>query len=149
MAREVVQRVTDDLDGSPDAATIQFALDGRAYQIDLSPRNEAKFRDALAPFVDNATKVRPERRSGRAATSRKGPLRESDRERAQLVRQWALDNGVQLAARGRLAQAVMDAFDDDNVPALYEAAGLEYEAEPEEKPKRSRRKPADVEFSES
>jgi hypothetical protein len=51
---------------------------------------------------------------------------------------------VQLPSRGRVAQAVLDAVADEDVPALYEAVGLEYE--PETKPKRSRRTPTEVEF---
>jgi nucleoid-associated protein Lsr2 len=152
MAREVIQRVTDDLDGSPDAATIQFSLDGYAYEIDLGPRNEARFRDVLAPFVERAAKVRHDRRPGRGG-QRSTASRDGDKERAQLVRQWALDNGVQLAARGRIAVGVLDAYDGENVAALHEAVGLEYEpeidAEVEARPKRSRGKAAEVMFSES
>ena len=148
MAREVIQRVTDDLDGSADAATIRFALDGQHYEIDLAPRNEAKFRDLLAPFVEHAAKVRDEPRSaGRGRRAESG--RDGDKDRAQLVRQWALDNGVQLASRGRISQGVLNAYEARDVAALFEAAGLPYEEEEStEKPKRSRRK-SEVQFSES
>lgn len=43
MAKEVTQRVIDDLDGTPDAATIEFAVDGRSYTIDLGPRTKRSF----------------------------------------------------------------------------------------------------------
>ena len=147
MARETVQRVTDDLDGSTDAATIRFALDGYHYEIDLGPRNEARLRDALEPFLARATKVRvghkPTRRGPRAQASPEG-----DTQHAQRVRQWALDNGVQLATRGRLAVSVLDAYTQNSIPALYEAAGLDYEPPAEAKPARSRRKAANPTFSE-
>jgi hypothetical protein len=152
MVREVIQRVTDDLDGSPDAAQIEFALDGHTYTIDLAPRNEAKLRDALAPFLEHASKVRAEPRR-RGSAGGQAPARTTDRERNQAIRAWALENGVELATRGRIATGVVEAFDDQDVAALFAAAGLEYEAEPEtdaeteERPRRSRRKTADVEFS--
>jgi hypothetical protein len=135
MARHVVHRITDDLDGSPDAATIQFSLDGHAYEIDLGPRGEAKFRDVLAPFIDRATMVNDNRKASRGRGSRASG--QADPQLASRARQWALDNGVQLPARGRIARTVLDAMAEDNVPALYEAVGLEYEAP--KKPRRSAR----------
>src|SRR5215207_5460564 len=49
MARQTV--TTDDVDGSPDARTLTFSYDGQRYEIDLSPENQEKFRQALAPFL--------------------------------------------------------------------------------------------------
>ena len=144
MARHVVHHVTDDLDGSPDAATIQFFIDGHAYEIDLAPRNEAKFRDVLAPFIDHATPVDDSRRTSSGRGSRNLTADSADRDRAARARQWALDNGVELPARGRVARAVLDAMADGDVPALYEAVGLEYEAE--SKPKRSVRNAPRMKF---
>ena len=144
MARQLVQHVTDDLDGSPEAATIQFSLDGRVYEIDLGPRNEAKFRDALAPFISHGTQLGTGRKRRGSRQSHVDTADRAGRDLARRARQWALEQGVQLPSRGRVAQAVLDAVADENVPALYEAAGLEYEAET--KPRRSRRKPAAIEF---
>ena len=135
MARHVFHQVTDDLDGSPDAATIQFSLDGHAYEIDLGPRSEAKLRGVLAPFIDRATVVSDNRKTPRGRESRASG--QADPQLAARARQWALDNGVQLPTRGRIARPVLDAMAEDNVPALYEAVGLEYEAP--KKPKRSAR----------
>ena len=49
-------RFVDDLDGSEASGTINFGLDGRRYEIDLSEDNAGKLRDALAPFVGDARK---------------------------------------------------------------------------------------------
>ena len=144
MARRVVHHVIDDLDGSPDATTIHFSLDGRAYEIDLSSRNEAKLRDALSPFISHGKRLATGRKRPGGRLSRIETTDQTDRDQAQRARRWALDHGVQLPSRGRVAQAVLDALADDNVPALYEAVGLEFEAET--KPTRSRRKPARIEF---
>jgi len=48
MAQKVDVRFVDDLDGSEASGTVSFALDGRAYEIDLSEENAAKLRDSLA-----------------------------------------------------------------------------------------------------
>ncbi|MFG1952459.1 Lsr2 family protein [Micromonospora sp. NPDC048830] len=52
MATKTVVVVTDDLDHSTDnVATHHFALDGVAYEIDLSPHNLQRMREALAPYI--------------------------------------------------------------------------------------------------
>jgi nucleoid-associated protein Lsr2 len=45
MARQIT--ITDDLDGSPNAETTSYSFDGQDYEIDLSPENREKFRQAL------------------------------------------------------------------------------------------------------
>ena len=54
--REV--RLIDDLDGEAADETIEFGIDGKNYEIDLSKDNASKLRDALAAYVASA------RRSG-------------------------------------------------------------------------------------
>ena len=49
MARQIA--ITDDMDGSPNAQTISYNFDGQDYEIDLSPENREKFRQALAPYL--------------------------------------------------------------------------------------------------
>ena len=48
MAKKTVVLLTDDLDGSDAEETVSFMLDGRTYEIDLSKKNAAKLRKALA-----------------------------------------------------------------------------------------------------
>ena len=48
MATLTTVTVVDDLDGSEAAESVEFALDGVAYEIDLSEDNAEKLRDALA-----------------------------------------------------------------------------------------------------
>ncbi len=64
MAQKVDVRFVDDLDGSEAAGTVTFALDGKAYEIDLSDENAARLRDSLATFVAAA------RRTGRGLLPR-------------------------------------------------------------------------------
>jgi hypothetical protein len=74
MAQQVNVKFVDDLDGSAAAGTVSFALDGRAYEIDLSDDNAAKLRDSLALFVAAARKER------RIRCHRRPPHTEDDRK---------------------------------------------------------------------
>jgi hypothetical protein len=52
MAKTVVVKLTDDIDGGDADETVHFALDGRSYEIDLSSANAATFRHALKAYVE-------------------------------------------------------------------------------------------------
>jgi hypothetical protein len=62
LARYVMTRLVDDLDGSEAATTLSFSLDGHSYEIDLSEPHLVAFQQALAPFVTAARKLPGERR---------------------------------------------------------------------------------------
>ena len=51
MAKTVIVKLTDDLDGGDADETVYFALDGKSYEIDVSTANAAKLRGALEPFI--------------------------------------------------------------------------------------------------
>jgi len=67
MAKTVVTQLTDDIDGSEADETVVFGLDGKTYEIDLSKRNAAALRKALAPYIEHA------RSAGRATRRRRAP----------------------------------------------------------------------------
>jgi hypothetical protein len=67
VAKTVIVKLTDDLDGSDADETVRFALDGTSYEIDLNAANAAKLRGALEPFVARA--VRPGRASRNGAAA--------------------------------------------------------------------------------
>ena len=50
MAQRVQIILEDDYDGGTAVETVSFALDGAEYEIDLSAKNAAGLRDALAPW---------------------------------------------------------------------------------------------------
>jgi hypothetical protein len=52
MAKTVIVKLTDDIDGGDADETIHFALDGRSYEVDLSAVNATKLRDALKPYIE-------------------------------------------------------------------------------------------------
>jgi hypothetical protein len=103
----------DDLDESPDAQPITFALEGKEYQIDLSEKNAERLRSALQEFIGKARPVVPRPVTSLASerTSRRRSSG-SGRDDIQAIRQWANDNGYELPPRGRIKQSVIDAYDE-------------------------------------
>jgi hypothetical protein len=119
MAKEYIQKVTDDLDGSDGATTIRFGLDGVEWTIDLNAKNENDMRTKIGPFLDSARRVRTGGRAGASSASR------TDKERNAAIREWALSEGVELNARGRIANAVQQAYESQDGDALRDALGVE------------------------
>ena len=79
MTKKIHVHLIDDLDASEASETVQFEVDGRNYEIDLSSRNAQKFRAEIAPYIAHARRViTPVRRRGRAGTG-SGPPRGRDR----------------------------------------------------------------------
>lgn len=89
--------------------TVRFSLDGTDFEIDLSADNQARLRDKLTRFVENATPVRAPRARGRN-TGRVSRPPASNPEQTQAIRAWAAANGYEVSARGRISRAVQDAF---------------------------------------
>jgi hypothetical protein len=143
MAKQVIQRLVDDIDGSEATETVSFDVDGHSYQIDLSDYHAEELRAKFGPFVGVARRVRHP--TGHARSNARGAVTDKDRNSA--IRQWALHEGVQLPTRGRIAGAVQAAYDARDATALYAATGLEREEEPA--PKTTRRRPAKAAFSAS
>ena len=42
MAKTVIVKLVDDIDGSDADETVQFALDGKSYEVDLSTANASR-----------------------------------------------------------------------------------------------------------
>lgn len=57
VAKQIIHKLVDDLDGGDADETVKFALDGVQYEIDLSASNAGKLRDVFAPYIANGTKV--------------------------------------------------------------------------------------------
>jgi hypothetical protein len=112
MARRVITTLIDDLDGKKADRTVEFALDGTSYTIDLSEANAGKLRKALDPFIAAGTRVG--RGSARASARNTGALASSrsasSRDENKAIRDWAARNGYQISERGRIPQTVSDAY---------------------------------------
>ena len=107
MAQKVQVVLIDDIDGGEAKETVTFGLDGATYEIDLSDRNAAQLRDALAHWVGNARRV-----SGRSSrpTGRRGGGSSSSSTDTTAVRAWAKENGYKVSERGRIASEVQEAY---------------------------------------
>jgi hypothetical protein len=108
MAQRVQVLLTDDLDGGEATETVSFALDGTAYEIDLSTANAKQLRTDLGPWAEHA------RRAGTQTTGNGTTKRRSRpaRERTADIRRWARDEkhyGV--SDRGRLSPAIVAEYD--------------------------------------
>src|SRR6478735_4169059 len=102
--------MVDDLDGSAeDADTMRFSLDGTDFEIDLSRSNADRLRDKLARFVDSASPLHP--RSARKPRTRVTRPIASGSDQTRAIRTWAIANGYQVSARGRVPKNVIEAFD--------------------------------------
>jgi Lsr2 len=109
--REV--RLIDDLDGESADETIEFGIDGKNYEIDLSKDNAGKLRDALAAYVAAARRSggRRSRSTASAAPARRPSI---DREQNQAIREWARKRGMKVSDRGRIPAEVLEAYHKEN-----------------------------------
>ncbi|GAB4582699.1 Lsr2 family protein [Nocardia sp. NPDC127526] len=113
MAKKVTVSLIDDVDGESIAdETIEFAIDGVSYEIDLSTANAAKLRDGLEVWVSNARRVSGRRRTKAAAAATAGPKSRVsiDREQSAAIREWARRNGHKVSARGRISADITEAY---------------------------------------
>jgi hypothetical protein len=117
MAQKVVVELVDDLDGtaSDDISTVVFGLDGAQYEIDLNGDNADRLRDVLGSYVTAARRTggRVKRVTPPSSTAI-SPA--AGREQTKAIRDWARNNGFDLADRGRIPAHVIDAFDNAHKP---------------------------------
>jgi Lsr2 len=103
MQRVEVQ-LEDDLTGGPADETVEFGVDGRAYELDLNARHAADLRHRLAPFVERARLVPQRRFKGTARSA-------ASRARSRQIRAWAERQGFAVSAHGRLPANVIDEYE--------------------------------------
>jgi hypothetical protein len=93
MAKRTSTVFIDDLDGSEAEGTVSFYLDGTYYEIDLNAAHARELRDTLARYTAAG------RRAGSARKARKTTVTRVD---SSEIRNWARENGIEVAGRGRL-----------------------------------------------
>lgn len=110
VAKQIIHKLVDDLDGGDADETVKFALDGVQYEIDLSAANAEKLRDVFATYIAHGTKVGRGGVvvGGRAARGRGGAT--ADREQNKAIRAWAKKAGKDISARGRIPQEIVDEY---------------------------------------
>ena len=109
MAKTVIVKLTDDIDGGDTDETLRFSLDGKTYEIDLNAANAAKLRSALQPYIEygratgDATGSRAAR-STNAAEPKTLYSQLSAEEKARF-RSWA-----EMATAKRISDARVDSW---------------------------------------
>lgn len=102
MARKTFVELIDDLDGSRADSTLQFALEGVEYEIDLSKEHVEELHADFTKWIVAARRV-----GGRARRSSGVPS--SAKETAK-IRTWARENGYDVSDRGRISADVREAY---------------------------------------
>lgn len=112
MVQRVRTHLEDDIHGGEAQHTIQFAVDGVHYEIDLNDHNAAELRKAFEHWTTHARKAPAPRGRARAAAA---PRSHATRSKAELVaiREWARHHGHTVSDRGRIPARII---------AEYEAA---------------------------
>jgi Lsr2 len=105
MSKSVSVIITDDFDGSENAETVSFGLDGVTYEVDLGKKNRARLEKALAPFIEAGRRV-PRGGRRRGASRPGGP----SADRAE-VRAWARTAGLKVSERGRMSSDIMRQYE--------------------------------------
>jgi hypothetical protein len=103
MAKTVNVLVTDDIDGSAGAGPVAFGYQNASYEIDLSPKNKAKFEEALAPFIQAA-------RRSPGGSSRRATRTTAHRLDRAAIRTWAREQGIAISDRGRLSTEIINKY---------------------------------------
>ncbi len=119
-------RVTlvDDLDGADADETINFSVNGKYYEIDLSVKNAKKFYEFMQTYTVHGRRVtaaRPGRRTNAptapAPTSAATPAARpttyarTSKDQNKAIREWAKKNGHEIPARGRIPNHIQEAFE--------------------------------------
>jgi hypothetical protein len=133
--KEVLEQLYDDLvfhqsEGTEKVRateTVQFAVNGQAFEIDLSDDNAAAFEEIIRPFREAARTVEARKsgsksKKGAASTAvstttaggtatKKTSSGKAVDEENQKIRTWAKEKGgFDISDRGRIPQEVKDAY---------------------------------------
>ena len=126
MAQKTIVTLIDDLTGeeAADITTVEFALEGVSYEIDLANDNAAKLRDNLSRYVAAARKTngrRPGTRGNDRSAARGGNGNAArsgyNRDTLRAIREWAKQNGHSVSDRGRLPLNVLNAWEANHQAA--------------------------------
>lgn len=123
MAKQVTIQLVDDIDGSVIAdeagESIEFAVSGVEYVIDLKSKNASEFHRKLGYYIEHATRVggRKRKASPASAGAASAPVVSSaaagkrDPAQTRAIRQWAADQGYDINDRGRIPAEIVEAFE--------------------------------------
>ncbi|WP_032403811.1 histone-like nucleoid-structuring protein Lsr2 [Rhodococcoides fascians] len=118
MAKRVTTQLVDDIDGSviddESGETIEFAVNGVEYVIDLKAKNATEFHRKLDYYIEHSTRVGGRKRkpspAGATTTVKTGTPATRDPAQVRAIRQWAADEGYEISDRGRIPAAIEEAY---------------------------------------
>ena len=93
MAKTVIVKLTDDIDGGDAEETVHFSLDGKSYEIDVNATNAARVRAAFEPYIAkgraSGSTARPRAARTTAGPSEKTLFSQLSSEEKARFRAWA------------------------------------------------------------
>jgi hypothetical protein len=111
VAKKTVVTLTDDIDGSEAAETVEFGIDGLLYGIDLSVAHAEELRDRLTAYREFGAELGRYHTRSSASALPKRVQRRGDAERNRDIRRWARENNLPVKARGKLSDSVIAKYD--------------------------------------
>lgn len=116
MAQKTVVCLVDDLNGTEADETVEMALDGVTYEIDLTDKNAEALRDIFAPYIAAARRTGGRRSPGRPRSSSASSSGSGGATRGlealRQIRDWAKSTGWTVNDRGRLPKNIVEAYDN-------------------------------------
>ncbi|MGN2638622.1 Lsr2 dimerization domain-containing protein [Nocardia takedensis] len=103
--------IVDTADIAPKQVTT-FTFNGREYSLDLSAASAEELAAALSPWMEKASTVNVVGRRTRTAKTIGEPPAETTTEDRAGIREWARDNGYDIGPRGRIAEAIVQAYNN-------------------------------------
>lgn len=97
--------IFDDMDGKPlepDTKPLKYQVQGKTYNLFLSPKNEEKFLSFINDVLDGAEVTSGAKGQRNAAGSP---------SKAKEIRAWAADKGIDVPSRGRIPRDVQEQYE--------------------------------------
>src|SRR4051812_17738092 len=106
--QKVITELVDDIDGTKADETVNFALDGVSYEVDLSKQNASNLRKGLEEYVTKGRRIGGRAKRGLA----NGLSGAADKSQTSAIRSWAKSHGLKVSSRGRIPEEVSQAYHD-------------------------------------
>ena len=107
MARQTTITLVDDLDGVEADEQVEFSVDGRSYEIDLSAVNAGKIARRARPVHFRGP---PYRGQAQHAHRRRAVPPHFKPGAEPAIREWAIAQGMKVSERGRIPTNVLTAY---------------------------------------
>jgi hypothetical protein len=102
MVMQIIEEITDDVDGGPATTSKRFTVDGVTYLIDLNDANTAKFDAQMQFWIDRARLASAESRAGNpSARPPARPKKPTNTDLNKRIRDWWRDNASLVRLRTR------------------------------------------------